>query len=400
MEYRYHLLKYKGISSRFTCPSCGRHHCFTPYVDADEQIVGEEYGRCDHESSCGYVKYPPSEYDSFKRRNSHVEDWRQAPEWLKRSQSKPKPRVIVKPQPKPEQDDDICTIPKDIMLKTVRTRPLSDFLKFLLTIVDVDSIIRIVKEYLLGVTKSGEVIFYQIDLKGRCRTGKVMKYDSLTGHRIKDTNVRTPITWVHSLLKQRGVLPQEWELTQCLFGEHLLKKYPEKPVCLVESEKTAIICACINPECVWLATGGKGQLNDRVEVLEGRTIIAFPDVDGYDTWVTKAAERPYLNIIVSDLLEKNATQEDRNAHIDIADILIRRQLGMPSYSVQKPQSPPPDELYADNPVMREVIKYISQECWGNVDALIRELDLEFIGVTRMVQKGNDTIYQQLYSKSK
>ena len=205
---------------------------------------------------------------------------------------------------------------------------------------------------------------------------------------------------MHSLLKQRGVLPQEWELTQCLFGEHLLKKYPEKPVCLVESEKTAIICACINPECVWLATGGKGQLNDRVEVLEGRTIIAFPDVDGYDTWVTKAAERPYLNIIVSDLLEKNATQEDRDAHIDIADILIRRQLGMPSYSVQKPQSPPPDELYADNPVMREVIKYISPECWGNVDALIRELDLEFIGVTRMVQKGNDTIYQQLYSKSK
>lgn len=384
MEYRYHLLKYRGKSSRFTCPACGRHHCFTPYVDADEQIVGEEYGRCDHESSCGYVKYPPSEYDPLKRRNSNGEDWRQAPEWLHKSQSRPKPKVIVKPQPKPEQDGDICTIPMEIVLKTVRTRPLSDFLKFLRTIIDVDTIIRIVREYLLGVTKGGEVIFYQIDSKGRCRTGKVMKYDPLTGHRIKDTTAKTPITWVHSLLKQQGVLPQEWELTQCLFGEHLLKKYPEKPVCLVESEKTAIICACINPECIWLATGGKGQLNDRVEILDGRTIIAFPDVDGYDTWVTKAGERPYLNIIVSDLLEKNATQEDREVHIDIADILIRRQLGMPSYSVPKPQTPPPDELYSDNPVMREVMKYISPEYWDNVDALIRELDLEFVGVTRHI----------------
>ena len=183
MEYRYHLLKYRGKSSRFTCPACGRHHCFTPYVDADEQIVGEEYGRCDHESSCGYVKYPPSEYDPLKRRNCNGEDWRQAPEWLKRSQSRPKPKVIVKPQPKLEQDSDICTIPMDIVLKTVRTRPLSDFLKFLLTIIDVDTIIRIVREYLLGVTKGGEVIFYQIDSKSRCRTGKVMKYDPLTGHR-------------------------------------------------------------------------------------------------------------------------------------------------------------------------------------------------------------------------
>ena len=38
-----------------------------------------------------------------------------------------------------------------------------------------------------------------------------------------------------------GVLPQEWELTQCLFGEHLLKKYPDKDIWLVEAKKTAII---------------------------------------------------------------------------------------------------------------------------------------------------------------
>ena len=32
-------------------------------------------------------------------------------------------------------------------------------------------------------------IFFQIDQEGRCRTGKIMKYDAETGHRIKDPNV-------------------------------------------------------------------------------------------------------------------------------------------------------------------------------------------------------------------
>ena len=104
------------------------------------------------------------------------------------------------------------------------------------------------------------------------------------------------ITWVHSLLKKQGVLPKEWELTQCLFGEHLLKKYPDKPVCLVEAEKTALICAALMPKCVWVSVGGKVQLGDKVEVLYGRTILAFPDSDAREKWIEKINERPYLNI--------------------------------------------------------------------------------------------------------
>ena len=61
-NYRYHLLKYKGRSSRLTCPGCGRPHCFTPYVDENDAPVDvERYGRCDHERSCGYNLYPPYE---------------------------------------------------------------------------------------------------------------------------------------------------------------------------------------------------------------------------------------------------------------------------------------------------------------------------------------------------
>ena len=108
-----------------------------------------------------------------------------------------------------------------------------------------------------------------------------MKYDPETGHRIKDPDTLSHITWVHSLMHQAGQLPASWNLTQCLFGEHLLKEHPEKPVALVESEKTAVICAGIMPKYVWLATGGKSCVNDRLLVLSGHKVVAFPDVDGY-----------------------------------------------------------------------------------------------------------------------
>ena len=70
-----------------------------------------------------------------------------------------------------------------------------------------------------------------------------MKYDPVTGHRIKDDSSKCPITWIHALMKRKGLLPEEWELTKCLFGEHLILLYPGRTVALVESEKTAVICA-------------------------------------------------------------------------------------------------------------------------------------------------------------
>ena len=215
----------------------------------------------------------------------------------------PRKRRISRPEPKPEPPGGISTIPMDIVRKTIRINPLSDFLHFLCILFDMDTIIRLIEEYNIGVTCSGDVVFYQIDQQGRCRSGKVMKYNRETGHRNKNEVEPNRITWVHSLLKQRGMLPKEWGLTQCLFGEHLLKKYPDKPVCLVEAEKTALICSALMPEYVWVAVGGKGQLGDKVEVLYGRTILAFPDADAREKWIEKIAERPYLNIRISNIAQ-------------------------------------------------------------------------------------------------
>ena len=365
-NYRYHLRKYHGRGSKLSCPHCGGKDCFVPYVDDNDNIVGPEYGRCDHESSCGYILYPPPQDES----------WRQAPDWLKKPKKESKP--IRKPEPQPEGE--ISTIPFETVKKTIRTNPLSDFLRFLTKLFDTDTILHLITEYLIGVTKKGDAIFWQFDIKGRCRTGKVMRYNAEDGHRIKDEKVPGRITWAHTLLKDQ--LPQGWTLSQCLFGEHLLARYPDKPVFLVEAEKTAIIGSAVMPEAVWLAVGGKGQLNDRLNVLQGRKVLAFPDADGYDTWKEKLAEYPYLSIEVSDFVLRKASPEMLEKGADVADILIEWKLGR----LQTPPTAPPE-----NPLLEEVRKYITPEYVDEVMALIEDLDLEIKSVERIIPNDDENI---------
>lgn len=315
MMTKYKLQKYSGISSRFTCPSCKRKHCFTRYIDEEGVPLDEKVGRCDHESSCGY-HYTPKQY-FMDHPSTIVSDKSRKSQPNTGISPESQPVAVIRPKRK------VWWIPMRYVDRSVSFHRHSDFTTFLLNILDPLIVEGLIDEYKLGVTKSGDVIFFQLDSQGQCRTRKIMKYDAVTGHRIKDPDIPGRISWVHSILKSRGKLPKEWELTQCLFGEHLLSRFPDKTVALVESEKTAVICAGLLPEYIWLATGGKSQFGDKLNVLKGRNVIAFPDVDGYDLWRQKASERPELTITVSDLLERVATAEDRHNHIDVADLLIR-----------------------------------------------------------------------------
>lgn len=178
--------------------------------------------------------------------------------------------------------------------------------------------------YYLGQTADGSVIFWQLGADKRIRIGKIMQYNRHTGKRIK--NASSAIDWVHARLKKDKVLPEDFELQQCCFGEHLLNRYPNRTVALVESEKSAIIGYGCYPNYVWLATSGRSQLSaNKLMVLQGRTVILFSDADGYELWREKASELEQMGcrVIVSDLLEANASAEDREAKIDIADWLIR-----------------------------------------------------------------------------
>ncbi len=201
--------------------------------------------------------------------------------------------------------------------------------------------------------------------------------------RIKDEKIGNRINWIHSLMKKQNNLPPDWELTQCLFGEHLLKDNPGKPVALVESEKTAIISSAVLPQYVWLATGGKSQLNSRLEVLKGRQIIAFPDIDGYKDWNEKLSSLKGYTIKISYYLETIATDELRTSHIDLADILINEIRASKITAVPLSHPTGTGTIGTDrdtqspftNPNFLQISKYISENAIGSVAALIADLDL-------------------------
>ena len=69
-----------------------------------------------------------------------------------------------------------------------------------------------------------------------------------------------------ALMRRKGLLPEEWELSQCLFGEHLLSLYPDRTVALVESDKTAVICSSRN-------TSGSPQTSQGCEILPVRVLF-------------------------------------------------------------------------------------------------------------------------------
>ena len=148
------------------------------------------------------------------------------------------------------------------------------------------------------------------------------KLDYEDGHRIKGGQT-SAVNWIHSILKKQRVLAEDWQLSQCLFGEHLLKTHPDKVVVLVESEKSAVIGSAIFPDYVWLATGGKSQMREeKLRVLSGRTVLLFPDADAYAEWKQRAESMYFCKVVVSDIIERNATPKQKEAHIDIADWII------------------------------------------------------------------------------
>ena len=196
-------------------------------------------------------------------------------------------------------------------------------------------------DYFIGGAKDNRVVFWQIDSMLRIRTGKIMQYNALTGRRVKNEKLKVkndsttqhlnnstfkPLTWVHSELKRQNILSDDWQLTQCLFGEHLLIKYPERPVMLVESEKTAIIMSLNQPSFNWMATGGLNNLTEnKIYPIRKQQITAFPDLKCFELWKSKAEEinhRIGSKIELSYILEEIATKEDRELGLDIADFFL------------------------------------------------------------------------------
>jgi hypothetical protein len=302
-NFRYILEKYAGSKTRFKCPECNdKSNTFVRYIDVETgEYINESVGKCNRENKCGYHLKP----QQFFLNNGRPFINYYGNHGLRSSKNLSTP---TKP----------TFIPRNIYDDSL---PLTknNFLAFLTTIVGNEAVMKLRETYRIGSSEhwDGATVFWQIDTKGLIRTGKIMLYDRYTGKRIKEPY--SHITWAHTAHK----LP-DFNLNQCLFGEHLLVGN-EKPVGVVESEKTAIICSHYRPEKIWLATGGKSNFKaDLFQRLKERDVTFFPDLGAYDSWEEKIMND--LSFIkkrsIDTTIENCATEQERAEGLDIADFLI------------------------------------------------------------------------------
>lgn len=285
---------------KWVCPSC-QHKTFVLYVDANGDPLDPAVGKCDRADNCAY-HYPPRQFFADK---GITDDQR------------PVKPIIRKKRPlRPSYID------RDKLKATLTGYDDNRFVAFLRRLFGNTDANRLVGRYYIGSSSywSGACVFWQIDRFGKVHTGKIMLYDPNTGKRVKrDPKTGEPrnmVSWVHSALRL-----EKFNLSQCLFGEHLLSKDCHSPVVIVESEKTAIICSRLVPDAVWLACGGCGNLSKRIcEPLGGRDIILMPDNGKFDEWADKGRELMGLcrSVRVSDIMEWKA----KKVGDDICDLLV------------------------------------------------------------------------------
>jgi hypothetical protein len=323
-----YLEPYKGRGTRHTCPNCKVKQTFTLYLDGNTgHPIHPTVGKCNREIKCGY-HYPPREYFA-----DHPELWKNGSrEYKPQSNNIPIRRQSANRRPGKHYNTKLHSslavppkmdlIPRKYVKESVSAN--SNFVRFLCKHFPREYVKKAIEDYALGATKNGSVIFWQIDIKGNVRTGKIMQYNSSTGKRIKHKS--GAINWVHNILKRRDPKYTNYNLNQCYFGEHLLKFYPNKPIAIVEAEKTAVIGSIIFDNYNWLAAGNLNGLNvEKSRVLQNKNVVLYPDAGCFDKWTKKSMQiksAVFCKIEISNLIEKHASAYQAEEGYDIADYII------------------------------------------------------------------------------
>lgn len=314
MNYKYNL---DSSSRKFICPSCTKKR-FVRYIDTNtNNYTPEEYGRCDREVSCKYHR-------------------------------KPNLDKIIKPiKHQKIQPPEKIFIPHQVLEPTLNNYNINTFFNSLGSsnkLISRKRIEEVISLYYLGTISSGYrkggLTIPFIDYENNIHTIQVKQFDSYNHsittdflHSIieKDHQCKqlTKPNWLTSYLKNE-------KKVSCLFGEHLLSVYPNNSIALVEAPKTAILGSLYfgfpeEPDSLlWLAVYNLSSLNlKRCRALKGRKVFLFPDLskDGstFRNWKNKALEfnrkMSETIFIVSNLLEENATIEQRIKGLDLADYL-------------------------------------------------------------------------------
>jgi hypothetical protein len=331
-DYRFTLEK---GSRKHHCPACGKKS-FVRYIDNEKgNYLPEQYGRCDRESKCSYHLNPY--HNGYATEQTDSEAAPQMPKKWKTPQRAPQPVYfdidIFKHTLEPERYE------KNIFIQNLLKNVQFPF--------DTTDIVEAIRLYRIGTIakgyRAGAITFPFIDINNNVRAIQVKQFD--------EQNHTTGTDFLHSMLEKhhtrnseplpawlRQYTAQEKRIS-CLFGEHLLSKYPRNPVALVEAPKTAIYGSLYfgfpdnEKSLIWLAVYNKSSFSfDKIQALKGRDVFVFPDLskDGstFTEWQNKAKDfekrLPGTRFVFSDLLEKLAPERDKSEGNDLADYLIKQ----------------------------------------------------------------------------
>jgi hypothetical protein len=309
------LETYKGTKSRHTCPACNQKNQFTRFVDDAGNYIADDVGICNRSSKCGY-RYTAKQYYA-----DHSTDKKDFKKGKKRSNAnygfadnKPSANLAKVSQPD--------YIPFERFKLTLGNYERNAFVQFLLNLFPdcLEEIQNALNLYFVG-TYQDYTCFPSIDRLNRVCRAKLIRFNPETGKRLKGD-------YDTSSLVRKLKLKEDFNYKQIFFGEHLLPKYPNKPIAVVEAEKTAVLASLCFPEFVWIACNSKTWLNvERLQRLGQRQIILYPDADGFELWqgIAQDARKQGLTIKVSNLIENHATTEQKTNGYDLADYLILQQ---------------------------------------------------------------------------
>lgn len=232
---------------------------------------------------------------------------------------RPKPRPVVKPA-----EPEYTYIPMSMVDDLVS--PENSLCQCLMRMQPSEAVKWMTEEYRIGCySMNGHdnyTVYPNIDRQGRVCNLKVQHYETDPSSPRFAHSTSNACFWLGSIWVREGRLPPNARFrSTCLFGEHLLNRYPDSLVILVESPKNAIFGALAFPKWTWVATGNKGMLRREVlQPLQGRDVIVIPDRDAISEWSTIIAGMADLaNFTVVDICEHKAPEGELK--FDIADYL-------------------------------------------------------------------------------